>query len=139
MKYAQLSLIDLYLCTCYPYYDTDLFICIVFLKPIELWTGKQLFSVLVRPNAHTKVFLNLTVKEKNYTIIKEKNGGKKKEKENENEKGKEWEKFPQEKREWESMCPGDGYVYFRNSELLSGQVGKATLGENTNDCFTQFI
>lgn len=24
------------------------------LKPMELWTGKQLFSVLVRPNARTK-------------------------------------------------------------------------------------
>ncbi|XP_062226032.1 DNA-directed RNA polymerase III subunit 1 isoform X1 [Phragmites australis] len=77
------------------------------IKPIELWTGKQLFSVLVRPNACTKVFLNLTVKEKIYT-----------------KKGK---------REWETMCPSDGFVYFRNSELLSGQVGKATLGNGNKD------
>jgi len=26
------------------------------------------------------------------------------------------------------MCPGDGYVYFRNSELIQGRLGKATLG-----------
>nr|CAB3484960.1 unnamed protein product [Digitaria exilis] len=86
------------------------------IKPIELWTGKQLFSVLVRPNAHTKVFLNLTVKEKNYSKKKEKNVGE----EEESMCGR------------ETMCPNDGYVYFRNSELLSGQVGKATLGKYCN-------
>ncbi|KAL5216799.1 hypothetical protein ABZP36_008200 [Zizania latifolia] len=72
------------------------------IKPIELWTGKQLFSVLVRPNASTKVFLNFTVKEKIYTSR-------------------------------EAMCPSDGFVYFRNSELLSGQVGKTTLGNGNKD------
>ncbi|XP_006653556.2 DNA-directed RNA polymerase III subunit 1 [Oryza brachyantha] len=72
-------------------------------KPIELWTGKQLFSVLVRPNACTKVFLNLTVKEKIYSKSRE------------------------------TMCPNDGFVYFRNSELLSGQVGKKTLGNGNKD------
>ncbi|XP_074555847.1 LOW QUALITY PROTEIN: DNA-directed RNA polymerase III subunit 1-like [Curcuma longa] len=78
------------------------------MKPIELWTGKQLFSVLVRPNAHTKVFVNLIVKEKIYTketIY----------------------------RKYETMCPSDGYVYFRNSELISGQLGKATLGNGNKD------
>lgn len=74
------------------------------LQPIELWTGKQLFSVLVRPHASMKVYLNLTVKEKSYSKVKG------------NEK------------ERETMCPNDGFVYFRNSELISGQVGKATLG-----------
>ncbi|KAG6483513.1 hypothetical protein ZIOFF_060161 [Zingiber officinale] len=66
------------------------------MKPVELWTGKQLFNVLVRPNAHTKVFVNLIVKEKIY-------------------------------KKYETMCPSDGYVYFRNSELISGQLGKVTL------------
>lgn len=32
-------------------------------------------------------------------------------------------------REMDAMCPNDGFVYFRNSELLSGQLGKATLGQ----------
>uniref|UniRef100_A0A0E0H2I6 DNA-directed RNA polymerase subunit n=1 Tax=Oryza nivara TaxID=4536 RepID=A0A0E0H2I6_ORYNI len=77
--------------------------------PIELWTGKQLFSVLVRPNACTKVFLNLTVKEKIYKTPKGST------------------------LEPEAMCPNDGFVYFRNSELLSGQVGKATLGNGNKD------
>ena len=87
------------------------------MQPIELWTGKQLFSVLVRPNARTKVFLNLAVKEKIYSKKKEKKEGEEEEKETMCGR--------------ETMCPNDGYVYFRNSELLSGQVGKATLG---NDC-----
>ena len=28
----------------------------------------------------------------------------------------------------EHLCPMDGYVCIRNSELLSGRLGKATLG-----------
>lgn len=91
--------------------------CILFLQPVELWTGKQLFSVLVRPNAHTRVFLNLAVQEKIYSKKKgKKEGGE------ETMCGR------------ETMCPNDGYVYFRNSELLSGQVGKATLGNYLKEC-----
>ena len=76
-----------------------------FLQPIELWTGKQIFSILLRPNARTRVFVNLTVKEKNYSKPKSAMD-----------------------RELETMCPSDGFVYIRNSELISGQLGKATLG-----------
>ncbi|GAV71386.1 RNA_pol_Rpb1_2 domain-containing protein/RNA_pol_Rpb1_3 domain-containing protein/RNA_pol_Rpb1_1 domain-containing protein/RNA_pol_Rpb1_5 domain-containing protein/RNA_pol_Rpb1_4 domain-containing protein, partial [Cephalotus follicularis] len=83
------------------------------LKPIELWTGKQLFSVLVRPNISVRVYLNLATKESSYSNIKRKVGG--------------------EEREIETMCPNDGFVYFRNSELISGQLGKATLGNGNKD------
>ncbi|KAL0909312.1 hypothetical protein M5K25_020165 [Dendrobium thyrsiflorum] len=76
------------------------------IKPMELWTGKQLFNVLVRPNASTRVFLNLTVKEKGFSK-------------------------PQNLSE--TMCPRDGFVYFRNSELICGQLGKATLGSGSKD------
>uniref|UniRef100_A0ACD5ZP30 Uncharacterized protein n=1 Tax=Avena sativa TaxID=4498 RepID=A0ACD5ZP30_AVESA len=86
------------------------------IKPIELWTGKQLFSVLVRPNACTRVFLNLTVREKVCTkkcalTVEDKTS----------------------EEIHEAMCPNDGFVYFRNSELLSGQVGKKTLGNGNNE------
>ncbi|GFP90332.1 DNA-directed RNA polymerase iii subunit rpc1 [Phtheirospermum japonicum] len=74
-----------------------------FIKPIELWTGKQLFSVLLRPNAKMRVYVNLTLAEKNYGKSKE------------------------------TMCPKDGFVYFRNSELISGQLGKVTLGNGNKD------
>ncbi|KAI8573806.1 hypothetical protein RHMOL_Rhmol01G0304200 [Rhododendron molle] len=72
-------------------------------KPIELWTGKQLFSVLLRPHANMRVYVNLTVREKNYS------------------------------KSGETMCPNDGFVYFRNSELICGQLGKATLGNGNKD------
>ncbi|XP_044448679.1 DNA-directed RNA polymerase III subunit 1 [Triticum aestivum] len=84
------------------------------IKPIEIWTGKQLFSVLIRPNACTKVFLNLTVEEKIYMKLKER------------------DKKAITVLE-ETMCPNDGFVYFRNSELLCGQVGKKTLGNGNNE------
>ncbi|XP_057794291.1 DNA-directed RNA polymerase III subunit 1 isoform X3 [Salvia miltiorrhiza] len=73
------------------------------IKPVELWTGKQLFSVLLRPHAKMRVYLNLTVAEKNYGKSRE------------------------------SMCSKDGFVYIRNSELISGQLGKATLGNGNKD------
>ena len=66
---------------------------------MELWTGKQLFSVLLRPHANMRVYLNLTVAEKSYGKSRE------------------------------TMCSKDGFVYIRNSELISGQLGKATLGQ----------
>lgn len=69
---------------------------------MELWTGKQLFSVLLRPEAGTKVYLNLAVRERGYINDQHK----------------------------ETMCPNDRFVYIRNSELLSGQLGKATLGND---------
>ncbi|KAL9172058.1 hypothetical protein ABFS82_03G020500 [Erythranthe guttata] len=72
-------------------------------KPVELWTGKQLFSILLRPHAKMRVYVNLTVAEKNYG------------------------------KSGETMCPKDGFVYIRNSELISGQLGKATLGNGSKD------
>lgn len=62
------------------------------------------------------MYVNLTVTEKSY--IKPKEEG---------------------EREAEAMCPNDGFVYFRNSELLSGQLGKATLGQLLSLlCFVDF-
>ncbi|KAL4425069.1 hypothetical protein ABPG77_010383 [Micractinium sp. CCAP 211/92] len=66
-------------------------------KPVQLWTGKQLFSLLLRPNAAVKIFVNLETTEKIYT------------------KG-------------EHLCPMDGFVCFHNSHLISGRLGKVTLG-----------
>ncbi|GMH28406.1 hypothetical protein Nepgr_030249 [Nepenthes gracilis] len=76
------------------------------LKPVELWTGKQLFNVLLRPHAGMRVYVNLAVKEKNYSKAEDR----------------------KTRCQDETMCPTDGFVYFRNSELISGQLGKATLG-----------
>jgi DNA-directed RNA polymerase III subunit RPC1 len=75
------------------------------LKPYELWTGKQLFSCLVRPNARTRIFVNLEMPEKIYS------------------------------KRGEHMCPLDGYVAFRNSELLCGRLGKGVLGGSKGGLF----
>ncbi|CAK4179374.1 unnamed protein product [Aphanomyces euteiches] len=68
--------------------------------PIRLWTGKQVFSLLVRPNRKCPVKVNFELKERNYTSNL-------------------------------SMCYKDGYVVFRNSELLSGNLCKKTLGDGS--------
>jgi DNA-directed RNA polymerase III subunit RPC1 len=37
------------------------------IKPLELWTGKQVMSVLMRPSLQCPVFVNIDLKEKIYT------------------------------------------------------------------------
>ncbi|MCP9257334.1 DNA-directed RNA polymerase III subunit RPC1 [Dirofilaria immitis] len=37
------------------------------LKPVELWTGKQLVELIIRPDVDSKINLNLTTKNKSYT------------------------------------------------------------------------
>ena len=70
--------------------------CII--KPAELWSGKQVFNTLIRPNKSCNVAVNLALKEKNYS-------------------GK-----------GEAFCASDGFVLFANSELLAGNVGKKIIG-----------
>ena len=70
------------------------------LKPVELWTGKQIINVMLRPNRDSKVFVNATVKEKFYS-------------------------------DKEQMCIQDGYVVFKNSELMCGCLGKVTMGSES--------
>ncbi|TDH69964.1 hypothetical protein CCR75_006384 [Bremia lactucae] len=68
--------------------------------PVRLWTGKQVISLLVKPNQDTTVLVNLELKERNYTDRK-------------------------------YLCWKDGYVCFRNSELICGNLGKKTLGDGS--------
>ena len=71
-------------------------------RPIRLWTCKQVMSLLIRPNRKCRVLVNfdLNLKDRNYTSQ-------------------------------QSMCHKDGYVVFRNSELLSGNLAKKTLGDGS--------
>jgi DNA-directed RNA polymerase III subunit RPC1 len=72
-------------------------------KPVALWTGKQLFSIMIRPNSTVKNFVNLEMKEKNYASdLKMKH-----------------------------FCPNDGWVAFRNGELISGNIAKKTIGDGS--------
>jgi len=73
-------------------------------KPVALWTGKQLWGVMIKPNkesAHVNV--NFEMQEKNYDSSK---------------KAK-------------HFCPNDGWVAFRNSELISGNICKKTIGDGS--------
>jgi DNA-directed RNA polymerase III subunit RPC1 len=69
-------------------------------KPRELFTGKQLMSLLVRPNPSVKSFVNVECEEKFYTN-KDKH-----------------------------FCTEDGFVAFRGGEHISGILGKKTLGSD---------
>jgi len=72
-------------------------------KPAKLWTGKQVMGLLVKPNSSCSVLVNLECAEKNYT---KKNG---------------------------PMCAKDGFVIFRNSEHISGNIAKKTLGDGSKN------
>ena len=74
------------------------------LKPVELWSGKQVFSVLLRPNGVAQLQLNGEGPNKRYNVAKAR---------------------PPPLH----MCPDDGYVCFQESELLCGVMDKAWLGD----------
>jgi DNA-directed RNA polymerase III subunit RPC1 len=74
--------------------------CPTIIKPIPLWTGKQIFSMIVRPNKTSKVMITFETKEKNYSSNKH-------------------------------FCHNDGWVAFRNSELISGNIAKKCMGDGS--------
>lgn len=73
------------------------------LKPVCLWTGKQVFSLLIRPSKQSNVVINLDAKNK--TFVPPEPG------------------FPNE------MSPNDGFVVIRGSQILSGVMDKSLLGD----------
>jgi DNA-directed RNA polymerase III subunit RPC1 len=71
------------------------------MKPVELWTGKQVFSMMLKPNRQSSIDVNFDTKEKNYSSRDK------------------------------HFCRNDGWVAFRNSELMSGNIAKKTLGDGS--------
>ena len=78
------------------------------LKPKELWTGKQLFSVILKPNKNYKIIINLKTDSKSLN-----------------------KQYLKKKKLDKLQCPNDGYVIIRNSELLTGIIDKATIGKES--------
>ena len=76
------------------------------LKPKELWTGKQLFSVILKPNKNYKIFINLKCKTKSFC-----------------------RKYIVD----EFRCPNDGFVIIRKSILLTGIIDKEIIGNESKD------
>lgn len=75
----------------------------VIIKPRALWTGKQIFNVLMRPNKDSPVLVNLDAKNKVYS---KKNDG----------------QIP-------DMDIDDTFLVVRNSEVMCGVMDKSTVGE----------
>lgn len=74
--------------------------------PQTLWTGKQLFNVLIRPNNDSPIKINLDAKCKTYS-------------------GK--------SRQIPDMDPNDGWLVVRNSEVMCGLMDKSTVGAGKKD------
>ena len=71
------------------------------IKPKALWTGKQIFNILMRPNSDSPVLVNLDAKNKTY---KTKPG------------------------EIPDMDIDDAFLVVRNSEVMCGRMDKSTVG-----------
>ncbi|KAH8739107.1 DNA-directed RNA polymerase II/III subunit [Cryptosporidium ryanae] len=77
------------------------------LKPVELWTGKQIFNMILRPNSNEKerIDVSFELKERDYDS----------------------------KSDLRDLCPNEGYVIVRHSELLAGAIGKKVLGGGSKE------
>ncbi|EMR61390.1 putative dna-directed rna polymerase iii subunit rpc1 protein [Eutypa lata UCREL1] len=82
--------------------------------PRRLWTGKQVFSVLMRPNKHSPVKVNLDAKCREY-VPPEKRAS------------------SADQRLAPDMCPKDGWLVVRNSEVMCGRMDKSTVGSGKKD------
>ncbi|KAK8843986.1 hypothetical protein IAR55_006779 [Kwoniella newhampshirensis] len=74
-------------------------------KPVRMWTGKQIFNLLMRPNKDSKVLVNLEAKCRTQV-----------------DPAKEDRFIP-------DMSPNDGYLVIQNSEIMCGVFDKNTVGD----------
>lgn len=77
------------------------------LKPQMLWTGKQVFNVLMHPNRDDPVMVNLDAACREF-------------------------KQPKDGRP-RDLDPNDGWLCVRNSEIMCGVMDKATIGSGKKD------
>ncbi|KAI0084185.1 beta and beta-prime subunits of DNA dependent RNA-polymerase [Irpex rosettiformis] len=77
-------------------------------KPVRLWTGKQVFNVLMRPNKQSKVLVNVESKC--------------------NKEEKPDPKCYPRMKPASDMSPNDGWLVVVNSEIMCGLMDKATVG-----------
>lgn len=76
------------------------------LKPVMLWTGKQVFNVMMRPNKATNVLINLDAACREYRAV------------------------PGQPRD---LDKNDGHLCIRNSEVMCGVMDKSTIGSGKKD------
>ncbi len=79
------------------------------LKPQALWTGKQVFSILMRPNRKSNVRVNIDAQCRDFKSVHH----------NDLKDPSEW---------LHNDLQDDGFLCIRNSEVLCGRMDKATIG-----------
>lgn len=79
------------------------------MKPVRLWTGKQVFNVLMRPNKESKILVNVESKCNKWEEAKPEN-------------------YPPNMHLVNDMSPNDGWLVIVNSEIMCGVMDKATVG-----------
>ena len=82
------------------------------IKPIQLWTGKQIFNVLMRPNRQSKVMVNVESKCNVFQAPK----------------AEDFKSFHGEFMPLPDLSPNDGWLVVVNSEVMCGVMDKATIG-----------
>lgn len=76
------------------------------LKPVMLWTGKQVFNVMMRPNKQTPVLVNLDAACREYRAVADQH---------------------------HDLDKNDGWLCIRNSEVMCGVMDKSTIGSGKKD------
>ncbi|KAJ3810847.1 hypothetical protein F5876DRAFT_40963 [Lentinula aff. lateritia] len=79
------------------------------LKPVRLWTGKQIFGVLMRPNRKSEIMVNVESKCHRWEEAKPEN-------------------YPNRMKLAKDMSPNDGWLVIVNSEVMCGVMDKAIVG-----------
>lgn len=83
------------------------------LKPQALWTGKQVFNILMRPNKRSPVLVNLDAKCRDYK--------------------------PPKEHTMKDMDINDGWLVVRNSEIMCGRMDKTTVGSGRKESIFYII
>ncbi|KAF8629635.1 hypothetical protein AX15_003368 [Amanita polypyramis BW_CC] len=78
-------------------------------KPVHIWTGKQIFNVLMRPNKQSMIFVNVESKCHKWEEAKPEN-------------------YPKRMHLANDLSPNDGWLVIVNSEIMCGVMDKATVG-----------
>lgn len=78
-------------------------------KPARLWTGKQVFNVLMRPNKDSKILVNVESKCNKWEVPKP-------------------EYYSKHMVPAHDLSPNDGWLVVVNSEIMCGVMDKATVG-----------
>jgi DNA-directed RNA polymerase III subunit RPC1 len=81
-------------------------------KPEALWTGKQVFNVLIRPNKASPVKINLDAPSKQYRPVQ---------------------------GEIRDLDENDGWMIIRNSEIMCGIVDKSAIGAGKKESIFNII